>query len=319
LSFKRTLLFLVILIAVGSIYFFKAYKPSLSEKPLALTSDPAPVRMLELKQDEFINRLSITNAVRQNKLVFEKREDRSWQIVDPVTYPAESMLIRGMTSLLKMMPKARLLSLDPNQTNDFEFETPRMVICISTNQVSEERCLRIGADAVIGQGAYAKWDDESKYFLVGKQFLDSYNKSLYSLRKKQVFTLVNANLEFLRFRSQDEDLELKQENENWVLTKPLQAALGRDVIHKLLTDLNSFYVKEFLDDESPENPELGLLPVRRVIRATFKDGTNQTVILGAPALGKNAYYVRTADANAVALISKGKLEAIESAFKALIS
>lgn len=318
MSAKRTFLAAFLLVAVSVLYFTRVYQPSGSDRPLAITPEPAAERVFSLDRDDVVISLSVKNADDQSDIVFQRIGNEQWQIAKPVSYPAESMIVAGMLGLLNMMPRIRSLAFDGLAEHDFGFDQPTMKICVSTERKSEERCLLVGSKTVIGNGAYAKWADEPKYFIVGEKFLDAFSASLYTFRQKRIFNLLDQDTTEIRYRSEGGFFVLKRVGENWTLVKPIEAVLGRESVNELLTVLDHLYVKEFLDGESPENPKLGLQKPRRVLRVQVQHGARQDLIQGAAALGRNAYYARILETKAIVLISKSKLDAIDRAIRALV-
>ena len=137
------------------------------------------------------------------------------------------------------------------------------------------------------------------------------------MRRKQVFTLLHSGIELIRFRAGEKDFEVKQENQKWVLRKPAFGIAAEDEMHALLTELNTLFVKEFLDGTNSENPEFGLQSSGQALRIQFQDRSKQTIVLGAAAAGKDAYYAKLSEPAAVVLLAKGKIDKIEQTFEAL--
>jgi len=318
LSILRTLLFLLVLALVAGFYYVKVHHPPAANPKIAFTPEPTPVTVLSLKSEDRLDRLSIHHLSQQSRIVFQRETGNRWNIVQPVVYPSESLIVNGMESLLKMMPRIRPLSAEGISPADFGFDHPQFSICVTSSGRQAERCLVIGSEAAIGEGSYAKWEDEETYFRVNQPFVNAFDRSLYSVRKKQIFNLLEENLISLRFRTASEDILLKREDKRWMLEKPARAMIGSSAMHSVLADLNGLFVREFLDGESVGDPKFGLKPAQCVIGAVFENGTRETLIQGSPASGKNAYYVRTDDdRETVSLVSKKKLDEIHQAFKTL--
>ncbi|MBI3999741.1 MAG: DUF4340 domain-containing protein, partial [Candidatus Omnitrophica bacterium] len=232
---------------------------------------------------------------------------------------AESILIDGFVSLLKLAPRIRPLTLNGLDSHEFGFDVPKLSICIVTDSNADERCLMVGSDAAVMEGAYAKWEDEPKYFLVDSNFLSVFDKTLYAVRKKQIFTLLEKNVSLIQFRSSKREFEIQHSGKEWMLEKPQKAMLGSDAVNGLLLNLNNLFVKEFLDTARIENKKLGLKPGERMIRVVFEDGSEEVLIQGKEAPGRDAYYALGEDGKTVFLVSLGKFNKIEELFRKLIA
>ena len=319
MTWRRTLLFLSILAALSSFYFLRVHQNSFLTEPFALSKKLTPASVLTLEKGDVVSRFTLKNAARETEISFEREGERLWRIVRPVDYPAESLVIEGLVTLLRLTPRYREFSLEGISATEFGFDTPRLSLCLSTNGTPHERCLLIGSTAAVADGAYAKWQDESKYFLVDRNFLAACDKTLYAVRKKQIFGLLEEGIKSIQFRSSNFELQMKHEDKQWTVTKPTKTVLSSESVNQALTLLNGLYVKEFLDGESWENPELGFKKSRQAIRIEFQDGSEQTLIRGSEAAGRDAYYARLNNEDTVLLISMGKLNKIEEAFRALIA
>ncbi|MBI4358281.1 MAG: DUF4340 domain-containing protein [Candidatus Omnitrophica bacterium] len=319
MSWRKTFFFLLAVAFLAGFYYFRARQEHFSKDPFSFSREAARTNVLTLADGERVGHLTIQDASRGSEIALFKAQKKNWHMVRPIRYPAESLIVDGLVSLLKLSPRARQLSFEGLGADEFGFDAPRLRICVSTDRSSKERCLLVGSDAVVAKGAYAKWEDESKYFLVSRDFLNAFDKTLYSLRKKQVFTLLDQEVMSIEFLSREEERFIKSDGKNWSLEKPLKAALGSEAMNRLLMRLNDLYVKEFLDNENARNPRLGFEPADKRIRVTFRDGSHEMLIQGREAKGKDAYYAKKGDQETVLLISLGKLNKVESAFRDLIS
>ena len=320
MTWKKTFLFVFALALVASFYYFKVYERPSTERFFSFSSDPARARILTLKKNEkeSVNRLTLRDAAKGTQISFSKSGDGTWHITQPIDYPAEPVMVDGFVSLLRLTPRARQLSFEGLEASEFGFDEPRLAVCISTDRTPEERCLLIGSEAAIAKGAYAKWQHEPTYFLVDVSFLSAFDKTLYAVRKKQIFTLLEKEISSIQFNSSKREFEIHHTGKHWLLKRPVEAILGPEAINDLLTHLNELYVKEFLDHERWQDPKLGLKPASRVIQIKFQDGSEQVLFQGREMAGHEAYYAQEGEDKTILLISSGKLNNIEKMFRELV-
>ena len=317
MSWKRTILLLLVLVGIAGFYYFKVHGPHSIKTVISFSPEPANAFILSLNERESVNSIVLHDLSKNTEISLHKVGKHDWRMRKPVDYPAESVIVDGFVSLLKLTPRVRQFSLDKLNEKEFGFDHPYLSICISTNLWSKERCLLVGSQAAIVAGSYAKWDDESQYFLVDHNFLKAFDKSVYGLRKKQIFTLLDLEINSVSLKSPQKQFEIKRSGKSWTLAKPIEVALSEDAVNELLVQLNSLYVKEFLDNERWDNSKFGLKPSTRLIRITFRDGSEQTLIQGREAAGKDAYYALSKEQNTVLLISLKKFNQVEEAFQKL--
>jgi len=317
LSWKRTLLFLLVLGGIVSLYYFKVGRERPADRTFSFSTESAKSYILNLNGKDFVDRLILRDASKKTEISFLKIGEHNWRIIKPIDYPAESVFIDGFVSLLKLSPRLRQFPFEGTSAQEFGFDSPQLSVCISTKQISTERCLLVGSNAVAFNGAYAKWNDDAKYFLVDANFLAAFDKTLYALRKKQIFTLLDKEISSVQFRSSKREFVIQHKGKQWLLEKPVEAMAGPDAINNLLLHLNGLYVKEFLDNERLDNPKLGLKSRARLIQVKFQDGSEQMLLQGNEAAGRDAYYAEGSDGKTVFLVASGKLNKTEDTFKAL--
>ena len=319
MNWRRTAIFFLVLIVIAGFYYFRIRLPYPSDAPLSFSPEPRNAFILSLAPKESVEKIKIQSLANDNvEIVLHRLNEHDWQITKPVNYPAESLIINGFVTLLKLTPRVRPLSFNSVNEKEFGFDIPQISICVSTNLRSKERCLLIGVPAAIVSGFYAKWKDEPQYFLLDRNAFDALDKGLYSLRQKQVFMLLDREVDTLHFKSAEKEIEMKQVEKIWRRTKPTKAALSEDKVNEVLVGLNGLYAKEFIDGKTWDQPEFGLRPPQQTIQIVFKDGSQVTLLRGKEAVGKDAYYALGEDPKTVFLISTKKFKNVEVGFQKLV-
>ncbi|OGW80819.1 MAG: hypothetical protein A3G33_06330 [Omnitrophica bacterium RIFCSPLOWO2_12_FULL_44_17] len=320
MSWKRTILLLVLLVLLIIVYNQKIlWKPSV-EEPDSYRVKSKSAFILELPERHVITRIKLSRGNDKNsEMTLEKKGDHKWWIAHPVEYPAESLIADGFVSLLKLSGRIRELSFEGLAESEFGFDQPRLKICMSTSPEGAERCLAIGSQGAIVKGAYAKWNDEQKFFIVNENFLAAFDKSLYALRKKRVFDFSDeSEIQVIRIRDQSNEYKIKRDGKSWFLIEPAEMMIGSDPVSKFLQDLNVLYIKEFIDDMKWRAEEYGLTRPVCIVRLVFKDRSKKTLIVGKEAPGRDAYYAKMEDLDQVFLLSYSKFNEIQEVFKSLV-
>lgn len=318
MNWKRTLFFVAALSILSVFYYLKLYHQSTNDLIPAFSVEAAPRYVLEFNQDGLVKSISLSDQLKGTTLSFKRDARGNWQIVSPVFFPAEPLIIDGFVTLLKLTPRLRNLQANQLNPKDFGFDDPSLKICVEVSN-HNLRCLLIGNKSVIGDGAYAKWDNEESYFLVEQVFLKSFDKTLYSVRKKQIFSLLNDEIASIHFQSSKKEFHIIHEGKYWTLQKPIESAIGEQAMNTLLTELNGLYVKEFLEGEETSKFKSKVKQALRTVRVIFRNQTEQVLIQGQEANGRDAYYARLSEPETLFLVSKGKLNHLEEAFSKVAS
>ncbi len=315
MSSKRTLVFILIVVVLAIFYYAKLYKPTTGPMS-AFSPEVAQSFILDVPAHDNVNRLSLYDKSKDSTIVFEKDSKNTWHIVSPVHFPAEPLIVDGFVTLLRKTPRLRPLSAHEVDLKDFGFDQPNLKICVGVSQ-HKDRCLLIGGKSVIGQGAYAKWEHETAYFLVEEIFLKSFDKTLYSVRRKQIFHLLEDEISEIHFESGKNKINLVHSGKQWTLRGRFEATIAPQIPSQLLLELSSLYVKEFLDDKNPDELKSKLKSPARTIRIVFRDGSEQVLLQGKSAQGRDAYFARFNEPETVFLVSRGKLDHLEETFSAI--
>ncbi len=312
MSGKKTVLLLFAFVLIAGFYYFKVRATSSGGSFSSLSAEAARARVLPLESGETIEHLTLKDHLKKTEILLRSVSDHVWQIEQPVRYSAESPVVDGLASLLKLTPRSRPLSMEGSEESELGFDEPRLEICVATTKKPKERCLLIGLDAAVVQGGYAKWEDESTYFLVNSNFLKAFDRTLYSLRKKQIFDLLSQEIVEIQFQSDGKERFLKRQGKNWVLSELKEIGLSTDSVDALLILLNGLYVKEFLDGRLWADSQFGLNSNPKFIRIVFGDGSEQTLMWGSEAAGLDAYYAIGPEDKTPLLVSRGKInQAVE--------
>jgi hypothetical protein len=323
LSYKRTLFFLATLALLAGTYFLHVQPPArgpmVGGLPQAFTPDMTATKVLPLETGDEITGLSLYYTTpKKRRIALQREVNKRWQVTAPVVAPAESMIVEGIASLLTRMNRERVIPFQGLSKADFGFEAPGTSVCVTTSEMLAERCLAIGDTAAIGDGSYVKWNHEDVYFVASPNFVSSLEKTLYSVRKKQVFSLLREEIASIQMELGDELFVVRKQGEDWKLVQPTMVDLNADKMHELLTALNSLYVKEFIDAEPHDTIAFGVFDPARRVRIYYRDGTRQTLAQGEMASGRDSYYVETDLSREPVLISKGRLDALEDLLRDML-
>ena len=109
---RRTVLFLAVLIVIAGFYYWKVHRPQATERIFSFSQDSKQAGVLALNPKEIVNRITLRDASKETEISFFKLNDQSWRITHPGDYPAESLIVNGFVTLLKLTKRARSLSFD---------------------------------------------------------------------------------------------------------------------------------------------------------------------------------------------------------------
>jgi hypothetical protein len=309
MKISSTLLLAALLSGLSGYYFFW-----LQPSQKALT-DMSPVGILQLAEGDKISWLEIQNEASKEKVAL-KREGEEWKIESPVSYPAQELLVEGMIEGLMLSQRLRRIPFDERNAGALGLSTPAIKISIKTDKDPTQKVLLLGGTSPVKERAYARWEGENEYFLIPGELKAALGLSLYSLRKKKLFEFKNEALSWLHLKAGGKEFRIERKGEGWRWALPaLKGEIGLEKVSDLIYALDSLFVKEFLDGQSPEASPFGLRKRESFLAAGPQGQAGERIFLGSRARGKDALYVLRQKEKLVLLVSERNLRTVVESFE----
>ena len=143
-------LFMVAVLSILGAYYITV------EKPFAEAGSLQPIKILNMTQGDYVSRLYIENRENRQRMTL-KRENSSWSLEYPVSYPAENLLVGGMTAVLTSSYRLRRLPLKESEKKEYGLDSPKIKIGIETEKNPQTRHLIFGSKSPTGSGIFAQW------------------------------------------------------------------------------------------------------------------------------------------------------------------
>jgi hypothetical protein len=299
---KRIVILAVALSALAAFYFLAGDRRSRiarekreAARVLPLTGGSA-VQFLSLEQ-------KATDAITLTKI------GDAWRVKKPVTYPAEDFVAEGLVTALTTTTWEDSFPVAGADLQEMGLSDPAVKIGVGFDPApSEVRTLLLGNPVPTGGFVYARWQDEEKIFLVHNQFARSFEKTLYTVRKKRVFDLGWEGVQGVEVTLPGREWTLAKWQGQWYVSQAGEARTadtGR--VESLVSDLTNIYVREFLDDVNAGNPDLGLQPRKHGIALSDASGVSFILWVGVENKEKESYYALKQGETTALLIPAAKI------------
>lgn len=279
-----------ILFAIVLVAYWKLAPQQSSEKSSPEASSPRVMRLLPADIEGAIELIQIQKTASGEVITLKKQKD-GWWLAYPVSAPADPLIAGGLATALKVSNKARRLTPEKGW-EEYGLEQPSLKIGIETSKGKERRFLFFGDKSPIGNFIFAKWDGEPDYFLVGGDLRSAFERSVYSLRRKQIFQTPVNEISRLTIKTADEKYDLAVRDGKWIWMEPL-AQLGKPVAKKetdeLLAKVKDLNIKDFLDKEKPTR-DRGFSLSSSFLKVYGKDGSAETLLIGKEVAVKDGFY-----------------------------
>lgn len=248
-----TVLFIFILAAAGFYFLNPGEAPKVPEVPAKEI-----MKVMPLDEKSPVRWLQVQNLIKNETVTLEKKNEE-WLMIYPVKYPAETVAVQGLITALKLSGRARRL-LPEKDWEEYGLLKPNIKIGIQTEEGKARRYLYLGDDSPVGPFAYARWEGEEEYFLIQRDLKRAFDRTVYSLRLKQVFRVPLKDVSKMRVRSMDQEYEVEKRADGWYWLEPiplLGKPLAKRYVDQIVSQYGDLFVKEFLDDEKKSKEELG--------------------------------------------------------------
>jgi len=270
-------------------------------------------RILTLNQGQTVVGLELTN--REGEVLELARENGRWSLTKPLHYPADDVIVGGLIAALTTTTWSRNFSVESVNLKEAGLRDPVQRIGVTlSSDASKRRYLFIGEESKAGRMNYAMWGDGTEVLLVHDQFSKALDKNVFSLREKRIFDFFKEDLSSIQLVMGNKDLTLLKQKGQWLRLWREASAGERSKVEALWEQLSGFYVKAFLDQLNPENPDLGLHSPENFVSVTTLKGDRMTLWLGSENKEHEGFYALKEGETAVLLVSKDSLKQVSEIF-----
>lgn len=277
MSFRTTLIIIVILIGITATYFLFFNEPA---ENTSKDDKPRIAETYDLPREEIQKvRLSYADAAYQT-MTIEKNSDNIWQITTPFVADANSAKVNEM--LDDFVNKRIRQTLEVSEYDQYGLEEPTIKIELWKSKESRPKTFLIGKKG-INYSVYTKEKSEAHIFLIESSALDDLSKSPTDIRDKSLIKFNPNSIIEIQFQK-PEAFSCQKDGDIWKMTHPLSVNADTEEIEYILSELHALQVSTFEADGENVTPLLeksGLEKPR--IQLTFKDENKEYGLgIGAP-------------------------------------
>jgi hypothetical protein len=260
-SYRRTLVFLIIFLALGIVFFFREIRGGAirrhaeEQKKRILPFEAGDASSLAIRRAE-----DGTATPPNVPEIFVIRESGGgWDITTPVNAPAETGTVDEMLDTLSGLMFERDLGPQSDLV-PFGLEPPGIEIEVSGGQGSLGS-ISLGGPTVDGSKSYVKTSASDSVFAVKKSVRDSLDKSLFELRDKTLFEFSPSDVQAIAVAGERKLLSFEIPGEDgWKLTFPEKHRADSGMVVRLIDAVKSARVRKFVEEEAADVEKYGLGP-----------------------------------------------------------
>ena len=278
MSFKKTLIFLAILLALGGYYYVVEVKMAAKKQE----AETVNKRLFSVKKDE-ITTLTLKRA--DGEIVLKKGET-GWQMEQPVAAAADGAEVDRLLTAFADAQRDKTIADKAENLEEFGLNAPEFVIT-ATNAANASFSVSLGKETPTASGFYAKVGDKPDIVSIDNLTQANLSKTAYDLRDKTIFAFDPAQIKKAAFTlpanaaAPAATVELTQENAVWSITAPQPFTADTEKVNAILSQIKSAKIKEFVTETPTNLAEYGLDAPQKSLALTIgEEPTPQTLLIG---------------------------------------
>jgi hypothetical protein len=292
--FRSTLILLVVFAALGGYVYFAEYRghderqqQEASKKKLF----PAPLKDVT----------SLSLAFPDHKISAVKKDDKHWEITEPMGIDADSDEWDMLVSSLGQIEKTAAVSAS---TDLAQYGLDKPVVAV-TAKMKDGKTVGVlfGSENPKKSDNYAKLADSPDVFLSPVSSSKAFQKNLTDLRNKRVLEFAPDDINSIRIEDGKNVMEFQKSGMEWLIKKPLDLKADGEEISGFLSTIQSARATNFADN-GMTLMSAGLSPVMtRITLHDAKANADRVLSIGkSPETDK--YYARDESRSAIMIINK---------------
>lgn len=280
MSFKKTLIFLIILIFLGAYYYI--YEVKISEKREEAAREHQKLFPVTIDQ---IKEFSLTKNGSFNLVA--QRIDGNWRIIQPVETAGDQVAINRFLDELVKAEVNRVIEDEPQDLSPYGLDKPVIKVAFPTGEANNS--LSLGNRNVTESFVYGQKEGEKKILLLHETLRSELDKSLYDLRDKSLVNFSPSEVDTLQIIRGHLDIKIKQDSSSeWSILQPGSYKADAGSIVAILIKLRNEKIKEFVSEKPDDLSPYGLInPVYRISISLKENKGHRTLLLGSEKTGSD--------------------------------
>lgn len=291
--FKTTLVWLIVLSALGGYSYIDFEKTRLEEKAKDEATKLFPFSPIQV----------ITIRIEKEDSFLElERWDDGWRIVAPVKAKADGKAVEKFLGYVTDSRNDADYVLDPDPTPEklveFGLDKPEVSVTFKTGKELTPYTLIFGDRAPTMGVAFAMVEGSKPVYRVLAYARAEADKDLYYFRDKTVLRLSPVMIDQLAINRPDGDIRIKlPQAGKWELEKPIKAMADHKKVFETLGMLANVEVKEFIAESGEDKKAYGLEnpSIQILFWGTGDSEPTVTLNIGNRSPEKRGYYCSMSD------------------------
>ena len=189
----------------------------------------------------------------------------NWRVVAPLQAAADRFAVDRLLDSLTNLDKQR--TIESADRKELGLESPRATVALESAKGTTK--LEIGAEVPTASSMAVAVAGSSDAYMVSNGIYADLTKAPGDWRSKDLFSGTREDISRLTIESAGQKILLGKRGEEYWLESPFTDRADRDAVGKVLGDLTSLRVADFLDKPDKTAAEMGLEPPQGVVEAVL--------------------------------------------------
>ena len=257
--------------------------------PTSLLPTLVDVDLGEIKRLEIDRGADPASNKIKGRLVFTRREDKLWQMIEPIDTAANSEVVETLARNLKDMRKSTDAGTITDDPEKFGLSTPAAIVKVYIrDEKTPAATLEIGKKA--GERLYVRPKGGGGIEVVNSRLLSAVDRTTAELRDTALFHMPSFQVTSLEIKDQTpaRNLKVERSERHWKMVRPVKAPADDDKVEGLVAELSALRIIDgpdgFVADDVRDLAPFGLdKPEMSIEITSVRDKVKpQTLLFGKP-------------------------------------
>src|SRR5579871_6215846 len=293
-----TLAMVVVLAGLGAYIYFVLNKQDSS----SVSSSSKQERVFASVAADKIDEVRVTSSAGDATTL--KKENGSWQIVQPAATKADDNEVNGITSALASLEVARVIEDKAANLNDYGLSNPRIEVDFKADGDKDYRKLLIGEKTPTGGNLFAMRGGDTRVIAIPAFQESTFDKKTFDLRDKTVLRFDRDKVDKIDVVANGKPIDFAKNGGDWTIAKPVAAKADFGSVEGLIGKVQTAQMKSIASDApSPADLKKYGLDKPQTTIELAAGSSKATLEIGGKA-DDNTVYARDASKPIVVTIDK---------------
>ncbi|HLH75752.1 MAG TPA: DUF4340 domain-containing protein [Candidatus Binataceae bacterium] len=284
---RNTIIAFVALLVVGGVIYFTHSRTTV-----------APTHYLFNVKPDALTRLTLKYPNAEIDLV---REAGKWQLVKPVSAPADNDAVQTLAQEIAQCQIERTVDEHPASLAPFGLAQPQATI-IAATKAGALPAIEVGKTTPVGYNVYIKTSARPAVMITAAAFGPGTKRTANDLRDHTLLSFSSDDVKrFVIQRPNSPAIEVDKQAGQWAIVKPARFSADQRAVRDFLNSLSNSRINEFVNDHPTDLAKYGLVQPKITVTIYRDSGKPLVLDVGGQimSVGKEGFYVQRDGAPAV--------------------